>query len=361
MTAIAKEVKQLISFQRTPQYSVPSGDGPVPQEYRESINSRYDEIWKQVRNSAVAFGFEESDVPTMSVSPEEREKIFEAAWRRGNGFRFMFWTFNDIATNEEANEEACKFIRKKITQIVKDPEKARKLCPYDYYARRPLCDAGYYEQFNRPNVDIVLLKENPIDSITEKGVQMSDGTHFDLDVLIFATGFDAVDGNYTRIAIKGRDGKSLKDHWAKTGGPTTYLGCCVPGFPNLFMITGPNSPFTNIPPTLEVQVEFISDTIERAEKKTSKSKSRPETNGDTETSPAPGPVVEALPEAEDRWTRLCEDLCANSLFKKTDSWIFGANIPGKKHTVMFYFGGLAAYRKELQKIIDGGYIGFKPF
>ena len=126
ITAIAKEVKQLVCFQRTPQYSVPSGDGPVSQDYRESINARYDEIWEQVRNSTVAFGFEESNVPTFSVSPEERERIFEAAWQKGNGFRFMFWSFNDLTTNEAANEEACKFIRKKIRETVKDPEKGEK-------------------------------------------------------------------------------------------------------------------------------------------------------------------------------------------------------------------------------------------
>ncbi|KAJ4521799.1 hypothetical protein HRR73_002997 [Exophiala dermatitidis] len=360
ITAIAKDVRQLVSFQRTPQYSVPSGDGPVTQEYRDSINSRYDEIWDQVRNSAVAFGFEESTTPAMSVSAEEREKKFEEAWQRGNGFRFMFWTFSDLSVNEEANEEACKFIRKKISQIVKDPEKARKLTPHDFYARRPLCDAGYYEQFNRPNVDIVSLKENPIDRVTEKGVAMSDGTHYDLDVLIFATGFDAVDGNYTRIAIKGRNGESLKDHWDKKGGPTTHLGVCVPGFPNLFMITGPNSPFTNIPPTLETQVEFIADTIARAEEHYRAK--NPETNSPTNDSPAAlGPVIEALPDAEDDWTQLCKELSDNSLFKKTNSWIFGANIPGKRHTVMFYFGGLAAYRKVLREVVDAGYRGFKPF
>ncbi|KIX08441.1 uncharacterized protein Z518_03097 [Rhinocladiella mackenziei CBS 650.93] len=365
ITAVAKEVKQLVCFQRTPQYSVPSGDGPVSKEYRDSVNSRYDEIWAQVRNSAVAFGFEESKIPTMSVSAEERERIFEDAWQHGNGFRFMFWTFNDLTTSEEANEEACKFIRKKISQIVQDPDKARKLTPHDFYARRPLCDAGYYEQFNRPNVDIVDLKETPIERITEKGIVTSDGTEHELDVIIFATGFDAVDGNYTRIAIKGRGGESLRDHWAATGGPTTYLGMFVPGFPNLFMITGPNSPFTNLPPTLETQVEFIADTIERAEKKNKDNSTQDQGRGDGTNDSTPsntqGPVIEALPSSEDKWTRLCKELSDNSLFKKTDSWIFGANIPGKTHTVMFYFGGLAGYRKEISEVVGSGYEGFKPF
>ncbi|KEF55703.1 cyclohexanone monooxygenase [Exophiala aquamarina CBS 119918] len=334
ITAIAKEVKSLTCFQRTPQYSVPSGDGPVTTQYRDSINSRWDEIWEQVRNSMVAFGFEESATPTMSVSADERERIFEEAWRRGNGFRFMFWTFSDLTTDEAANEEACKFIRKKIGETVRDPEKARKLQPDDLYARRPLCDAGYYEQFNRDNIDVVSLKETPIQEITATGITLVDGTTFDLDVLIFATGFDAVDGNYTRLAIHGRDGVSLRDHWAANGGPTTYLGSFVPGFPNFFMLTGPNSPFTNLPPTIETQVEFITDLIASAE---------------------------TLAESEQEWTQLCKDLCENSLFKRSASWIFGANIPGKTQTVMFYFGGLANYRKVLSNVAGSGYSGFQPF
>ena len=358
-------MKHLTSFQRTPQYSVPSGDGPVSKEYRDSLNSRWDEIWAQVRDSDVAFGFEESKIPTMSVSTEEREQIFEKAWQKGNGFRFMFWTFNDITTDEAANEEACKFIRKKICETVKDPEKARKLQPDDFYARRPLCDAGYYEQFNRDNVDIVSLKETPIEAITETGITLSNGTKYDLDVLIFATGFDAVDGNYTRLAIQGRDGVSLRDHWAANGGPTTYLGSFVPGFPNLFMLTGPNSPFTNLPPTIETQVEFISNLISRVEASASKGINSEHvngasTNGDTKPSKR-GPVIEALSESEQKWTQECKDRCENSLFKKTSSWIFGANIPGKTQTVMFYFGGLAAYRKALKEVADGGFAGFRDF
>ena len=206
----AEQVKRLVCFQRTPQYSVPSGDGPVDPQYREGINNRYDEIWDQVRSSVVAFGFTESTTKTFDVSAEERERIYQDAWDKGNGFRFMFYTFCDITYDEAANEEACKFIRKKIAEIVKDPEKARKLTPKDFYARRPLCDSGYYQQFNRENVDIVDLKETPIVEFVEKGIKTKDGAVHELDVIIFATGFDAVDGNYTRMRIKGRGGESLR-------------------------------------------------------------------------------------------------------------------------------------------------------
>ena len=156
----------------------------MSKEYREKINKNYDQIWDQVKNSAVCFGFEESTVPCMSVTPEQRRAKFQEAWDKGNGFRFMFWTFSDLTYDEAANEEACEFIRSKIRETVKDPEKARKLCPTDYYARRPLCDAGYYEQFNNPKVEIVSLKEEPIQRITERGLK-TEKEEYELDVLIF--------------------------------------------------------------------------------------------------------------------------------------------------------------------------------
>ena len=204
-------------------------------------------------------GFEESTIETFSVSAEERERIFEEAWNKGGGFRFMFETFCDIATDEAANEEAAKFIRRKIAEIVKDPETARKLTPTDLYARRPLCDSGYYETFNRPNVTLVNVKETPITTVTEKGIVTADGTLHELDVLVCATGFDAVDGNYVRVDIRGRDGQSLTEHWSD--GPTSYLGMATSGFPNMFMILGPNGPFTNLPPTIETQVDWIGEAI----------------------------------------------------------------------------------------------------
>ncbi|KAJ9653510.1 hypothetical protein H2198_007292 [Neophaeococcomyces mojaviensis] len=349
MTAIAKDVGHMTSFQRSPQYSVPSGDGPVSESYRAQINDNYDAIWDQVRNSAVAFGFEESTVPAMSVSPEERRAKFQEAWDKGNGFRFMFWTFSDITTSEEANREACEFIKSKIAETIKDPEKARKLMPTEFYARRPLCDAGYYEQFNRENVDIVDLREEPIVEVTEKGIKTSE-REYEFDVIVLATGFDAVDGNYTRVAIRGRDGESLKDHWSEAG-PESYLGVAVSNFPNLLMITGPNGPFTNIPPTLETHVEFISDLIANAEKR------NPKNDGQV----VKGAVVEATRDAEKGWTDVCNQMSEGSLFHKSPSWIFGANVPGKKYSSLFFFGGLKEYRRRLKEVVDGGYVGFKSF
>ena len=379
ITAIAKadEVKQLLSFQRNPQYSVPAGNGPVSASHRKHLNDTYEEIWDQAKNSLFAYGFEETKRPTFSVTPTERQEIFEDAWEKGNGFRFMFWTFGDITTNEDANKEAADFIRNKIRQTVKDPEKARKLCPTEFYARRPLCDTGYYEQFNRDNVDIVDIKSDPITELTPEGIKTSDGKIYELDVLICATGFDAVDGSYTRIAIEGRNGETLKDHWSATG-PTSYLGISVPNFPNLFMITGPNGPFSNLPPAIECHVEIISDLIATAEKKSPKLIKAADVvdgiNGKTltnghgangvnghKTNGMPvNDIIEAEPQAEQYWTDLCDEMSSKSLFRRIESsWIFGANVAGKKTTSMFFFGGLGPYMKAVRSILDDDLKGFK--
>jgi cyclohexanone monooxygenase len=343
ITAMAPKAKRLVSFQRSPQYSVPSGDGPVSREYRQWVNDNYDAIWKQTRDSKVAFGFVESDVPAMSVSEEERRRKFEEAWQKGNGFRFMFWTFGDISTNREANDAAANFIKDKIRATVKDQEKARKLLPREIYARRPLCDGGYYQSFNRDSVDVVNLQDTPITEMTEHGIRTSDGVEYELDAIVFATGFDAIDGNYNRLRIRGRGGKTLKEHWAEQG-PKSYLGIVCAGFPNLFMITGPQGPFTNIPPTLETQVELIADTITRFRK---------QYGADTR-----GSIVEATQEAEDRWTELCRVMAKDSLFHETASWIFGANVGGKTYATRFYFGGLKEYIKEVSRIVSDDYRGF---
>ena len=338
ITAIAPIVRHLSVFQRSAQYTVPVGNGPVSREYVEDIKRNYDAIWKQVRTSRLAFGFEESTIPTMSVSPAERREIFQRAWDVGGGFRYMFQTFNDISVNEEANIAAQDFVREKIAEIVKDPETARKLMPRDLYAKRPLCDTGYYATFNRANVSLVDVKANPIEQITAAGIRTADGVEHELDVIVFATGFDAVDGNYKRIDIRGRDGLSMKDHWAD--GPSSYLSVATANFPNLFMILGPNGPFTNLPPTIETEVEWVSDLIGFME----------ENELD---------CVEATAEGEREWGQTCQEIADQTLFARADSWIFGANIPGKSNAVYFYLGGLGPFSDALRSVTNDEYRGFK--
>jgi cyclohexanone monooxygenase len=337
ITAASKVASHLTSFQRTPQYSVPAGNREWTEAELRAQKDNFEQNWDQIKSSSVAMGFVESAVETFSVSDEERERIYQAAWDNGGGFRFMFETFCDIATSAEANEEAAKFIRRKISEIVTDPETARKLTPTDLYARRPLCDSGFYETFNQPHVSLVNIKENPIAELTEHGVKTADGQVHELDVLVCATGFDAVDGNYKRIDIRGRDNEVLRDHWVD--GPTSYLGMATTGFPNMFMILGPNGPFTNLPPSIETQVEWIAGTIGYL-------------------MPKAGAWLDVRPETETEWTEICADIADQTLFPKAASWIFGANIPGKKRTVMFYLGGIAAYREILQNEAAEGYPGF---
>ncbi|GAA2865472.1 NAD(P)/FAD-dependent oxidoreductase [Pseudonocardia halophobica] len=338
IVAAARMAEHLTVFQRSPQYCVPSGNGPVDQAEVARTKENFDEIWHQVRNSVVAFGFEESTVETMSVSEEERRRVFQENWDKGNGFRFMFGTFCDIATNPEANAAAAAFIRSKIAEIVEDPETARKLTPTDLYAKRPLCNEGYYETYNRDDVELVSIRENPIQDITPAGVRTADGVEHELDVLVFATGFDAVDGNYRAMDLRGRGGRHIDEHWE--AGPTSYLGVSKAGFPNMFMILGPNGPFTNLPPSIEAQVEWIAALIADAERDGVR-------------------TVEPTQEAEDGWTATCEEIANMTLFPQADSWIFGANIPGKRNAVMFYMAGIGAYRGQLAEVADAGYKGFE--
>ncbi len=337
ITAIAPQVAQLTVFQRSPQYSVPVGNGPVSDEYLEDIQANYQQIWEDVRNSAFAMGFKESPVVTMSVSPEEREAIFEKAWQKGGGFRYAFETFCDILIDPEANNAAAEFIRRKIAQIVKDPEIAKRLTPADFYVKRPLCDSGYFETFNRKNVSLIDVKANPIAAITQKGIKLTDGSESELDVIVFATGFDAVDGNFKKIDIRGRKALTLIEHWSE--GAASYLGVATAGFPNFFMIAGPLMPFSNFPPLLEMQVRLIGDLIAHT----------PSNKGST---------VEATQEAEDAWVEECAVMASQLLLTKSDSWIFGANIPGKPRRVLFHVGGVGMFQNTVADMKANDFSGF---
>lgn len=342
VTKIASIVGSLTSFVRHPQYVVPAGFREFTTQQREDLNAEYQGFWDRVRNSAMAFGFKESSRTFASATPEEREQVFEELWRQGNGLQFMMGGFCDVATSEEANEFAAEFVRRKIRETIRDDEKVRVLTPHDYYARRPVCGIDYYEQFNRENVHVVDVKEKPITAITGRGITTGDGVEHEFDVIIMATGFDALDGNYTRLHISGRRGHTIKDHWSKT--ITSFCGMALSSFPNMFMILGPQSPFTNNPPAIEAQVALMETLIKRSEAL----REEEGKNG----------VVEVTPEAEFGWAKLCEDSAEGSLFKKTSSWIFGGNVPGKVYATRFFFPGLRAFREFTKRVVDQG---FKEF
>ena len=334
ITATAPIAKHLTVFQRSAQYVVPIGNTPQDDATIAEQKANYDNIWNQVKNSVVAFGFEESAEPAETASPEERERVFEAAWQRGGGFYFMFGTFCDIATSQVANDAAADFIKGKIKQIVKDPKVAEKLTPKDLYAKRPLCGNNYYEVYNRDNVTLADVKADPIAEFTPNGIRLESGEEHELDIVIFATGFDAVDGNYVKMDLRGRGGVTMRDTWKE--GPLGYLGMMEVDFPNFFMILGPNGPFTNLPPSIETQVEWIADTICAMEEEGVQN-------------------VEPTVEARDAWVSTCREIADMTLFPKAESWIFGANIPGKKNAVMFYMAGIGNYRNAINAVKEEGY------
>lgn len=337
ITAIAPEVKQLTVFQRSPQYSVPSGNGLMSEDHISHIKKNYDDIWEQEKSTITVFGAKESHVSAHDVTPEERERVFEEAWADGGGFRFMFGTFNDLLIDEEANGYAQEFIRSKIRKLIKDPAKAEKLIPYDLYAKRPLCDAGYYQQFNRDNVDVVDIKANPIKQLSGHSVILEGGEEYELDMLILATGFDAGDGNYMRMKMEGIDGVSIQEHWK--GGARSFLGLMNANFPNLFMINGPGGAFANQPPAIELYVDMVAELI-------------------AETLKRDSATIEAKESSEAMWFDTCLELTNATILPKAKSWILGENIPGKPLSLNFYMGGYSKYKDALQDVRDINYENF---
>ncbi|HEY2202892.1 MAG TPA: NAD(P)/FAD-dependent oxidoreductase [Pseudonocardia sp.] len=335
---VAHTAAHLTVFQRTPNYVLPARNYTLTDDERRSIRANYESIWRKTREHFFAFAMDYTGRTVDDVTPEEHQKILEGGWEAG-GFRFIFETFDDIFVDERSNEAAAEFVRNKIRAIVKDPETAELLCPKDYplAGKRPPLGHFYYETFNRDNVSLVDVNESPIEGITATGVRTATGEH-EADIIIFATGFDAVTGSLTTMDIRGRNGTTLTEKWQ--AGPRTHLGIAVDEFPNMFMICGPQTPFANIPVVIDGIVEWIGGAIRHLR--------------DNDVC-----AMEAAPEAVDHWRRHMDDLVnATVLPKGRNSWFLGDNIPGKPHVVLFYFGGAGAYRKECQEAADRGFEGF---
>ena len=342
VSSLGEHAKTLTHFIRHAQYVLPAALRPVDASERRSINARYDKIWQEVFTSTSGFGFPEPARPVFSVSATDRETIFQNLWDQGSGFRFLFGGFSDLLTDEAANKEAIKFIHKKIKETVKDPQKVETLSSSDWFARRPLTDDEYYERFNQENVFAVNSSKTPITALTSTGIETADGKNHPADLIVFATGFDAIDGAFSRINIKGRGNKILKDQWAE--GPKTYVATTTSEFPNLLFINGPGAPFANNPPASEEGARFAADLIARAE-------------GIRKNGTGTG-VIESTRESEDRWQEELEKIARATLFAKTPSWLFGENIPGKKVAPRLSLGGLSRYRATLADIRSKEYAGF---
>jgi len=338
---IAAQADQLTVFQRTPNYSLPARNALLTPEGQAEVKANYGELRRRVRESRAGFPYTPTDKSAMDYTPDERQALCEDLWEQG-GFRFLWGSFTDLMTSPKANEVVAEFVRGKIRDVVKDPEVAELLTPTDhpYGTKRPPIDTGYYEAYNRDNVSLVDVRTNPIVAITPHGLRTADGTEYELDSIVFATGFDAITGTLQKIDIRGSGGQSLAEKWEE--GPRTYLGLQVAGFPNLFTITGPGSPsvLTNMPVAIEQHVDWISDCIEYMR-----------THGMTR--------IEAKPDAEEGWVDHVNEVASHTLYKQADSWYVGANIPGKKRVFMPYVGGLIEYRKHCDEAARKGYEGFE--
>jgi cation diffusion facilitator CzcD-associated flavoprotein CzcO len=336
---IAETAGHLTVFQRTANYSVPARNAPLTPEFKRWVKENYEQIRTTAQSTinGHAFRIEERDVA--DVTPQQRQAIYEAAWERG-GLQFRA-TFRDLMINREANRTAAEFLKSRIRAVVKDLETADNLADIDhpYAAKRPPIDTGYFETFNRPNVALVNLRKDPIERVTAHGIRTKSKEH-PLDIIVFATGFDAMTGTLFKIDIRGRKGKSLREYW--TNGPKTYLGLQMPGFPNLFTITGPGSPsvLTNMPVAIEQHVEWITACIAHLRAEGHR-------------------TIEASEKAVDSWGAHVEELArATLLYDAKHSWYFGANVEGKPRVFMPYAGGLHRYRTLCTEIAREGYQGF---
>ncbi|HZD64922.1 MAG TPA: NAD(P)/FAD-dependent oxidoreductase [Acidimicrobiales bacterium] len=336
---IADEAAHLTVFQRTPNFTVPAQDGPLEATAVRELKTRYPEIRENARHSFVGLPVDYSETSAFEVTPEEREKVYEAGWRRG-GFYFLFESFQDLLVDQTANDTAAEFVRSKIRGIVEDPETAELLSPRDhpYGTKRPPLDTKYYETFNRDNVTLVDVRTWPIQAITPTGIRTANGS-FDLDVIVFATGFDAMTGTLAKIDLRGRGGRSLAEKWE--AGPRTYLGLGIAGFPNLFTITGPCSPsvLSNMVVSIEQHVDWISDCIDHMARE-----------GHTR--------IEATEVAEEAWVDHTNEAADATLYPRANSWYLGANIPGKTRVFMPYVGGVGTYRQICDEVAARGYEGF---
>lgn len=336
---LAERSKHLTVFQRTPAFSMPSGNKPMDEEHERDWKDNYSERRKQLLDT---YGVSLIDYPTKSAhdyTPEEQNEILEQGWTSKSAFQLMV-AFTDVMSDPSANEVVCEFVRNKIRSIVEDPVTAETLCPktYPIGAKRLCIDNGYYEMYNRDNVSLVDVKSSPITGFTKAGLKTSDA-EYDIDVLVMATGFDAVTGALSRINITGIGGKKLEDKWRD--GPTSAFGFMVAGFPNLFMIHGPLSPaaLAQMITAGEWQVNFVADIIDDLEK-----------DGYA--------MLDTTEAAEQNWAAEVNGVAEHTVYNLADSWYNGKNIDGKKGGFMIYVGGFPRYCELSQGAIDNNYEGF---
>ena len=336
---LAEQAAELVVFQRTPNYSVPARNAPMTDEYEAGWKRNYASRRAVARTMRSGIEYDFGDRSALDATEAERQAEYEARWTVG-GINFMA-AYNDLALNRQSNETAAQFVRDRIRSIVADPAVAAALTPTDYPigTKRICLDTGYFETFNRGNVRLVNLRATPIEAVTPDGVRTSDRL-YELDSIVYATGFDAMTGPLLRLGITGRGGRSLAECWAE--GPRSYLGLMVAGFPNLFTVTGPGSPsvLSNMIVSIEQHVDWIADCLAHLRA-------------------AGVGVIEADAAAQEAWVAHVNEVAHRTLYPQANSWYMGANIPGKPRVFMPYIGGVGAYRERCDAVAAAGYEGFR--
>ena len=337
---IAKQAKHLHAFQRTANFSLPARNKPLEAAKEQAHKANYAERRRAAFDTP--FGIAGHPAPTQSaleVAPDERQRSYESKWAEGGSISFLY-TYTDLLVNKESNETASEFVRQKIRKIVKDPAVAELLAPKDHpIGTKRLClDTNYYETYNQDNVTLVNARAAPIEEITPYGLRTKDAA-YEFDAIVFATGFDAMTGALLEIDIRTTDGNTLSEKW--NGGPTTYLGLMVAGFPNMFTITGPGSPSVKTQMILacEQHMDWVADCLQYLK---SQGYSR----------------IEADVDAETNWVHHVNEVADSTLYPLANSWYVGANIPGKPRVFMPYVGGFHTYKQKCDEIVTGGYAGF---
>lgn len=338
-TALAPVAGHLSVFQRTPSYSVAAQNKPLSGEEREKFRANWPALDEWARSSKSGLMTGPAEKATMDYTPEEQQKMLEAAWEQGGAFHLTA-QFTDTRKDEEGNMVVANFVKDRIRERVKDPKLAELLCPDDLIATRRICvDTGYYEIFNQDNVSLVDTKADAIVEVTQTGLRLASGEEHPLDVLVLATGYDAITGALSRIDLKGENDITIKETWAD--GPATLYGLAIAGFPNMFTVGGPISPgaLANAFRTIEPMVEWIAGTVSYMQE-----------NDVT--------VMTPTKEGQEKWTEHAAKVAAHTLFTKTKSWYMGTNIPGKPQVFMAYAGGVPAYVEKCANEAAEGYPNF---
>lgn len=332
---VGPQAGELFVFQRTPSFTMPMRNVPLEPDYVAEVKRNYAGLRESARNSPAGGIRPASTRAFFSVTPAQRLSLMEDAWKQGG--LAMLGTFSDLLVNEEANEHVAEFVRGKIGEMVKDPVTAEKLKPrgYPIFARRPCLDSSYYETFNLPTVHLMDCNEDPIVEITDKGVRTRSG-EVELDMLIFATGYDGLTGAMLAVDVQGRDGLRVSQKWSE--GARSYLGIMMAGFPNLFMTTGPNGPaaLANIIRISENDVDWIADAMRHMS-----------ATGQT--------AMEPTAEAEDGWMKTVAALSQRSLLNKAKTWYLGANVKDKPQGLSMFTGGFPKYREYCALATQDGY------